>query len=64
MHAHSRLRYSDRRRPLRGLIFDMDGTIADTRDYHMLAWRRLVEIRQSENLSILDYPLASEDQLR
>ncbi len=43
MHAHSRLRYSDRRRPLRGLIFDMDGTIADTRDYHMLAWRRLVE---------------------
>ena len=29
-----------------------------------LAWRRLAEIQQSENLSILDYPLASEDQLR
>jgi|TARA_B100000809_G_scaffold245373_1_gene272280 hypothetical protein len=29
-----------------------------------LAWRRLAEIQKSENLSILDYPLASEDQLR
>ena len=29
-----------------------------------LAWRRLAEIQKSENLSILDYPLASDDQLR
>jgi hypothetical protein len=28
-----------------------------------LAWRRLEEIQQSENMSILDYPLPSEDQL-
>jgi beta-phosphoglucomutase len=27
---------------IRGLIFDMDGTILDTRPYHMAAWRQLV----------------------
>jgi HAD superfamily hydrolase (TIGR01509 family) len=26
--------------PVRGLIFDLDGTIADTRRYHMAAWLR------------------------
>lgn len=30
------------RRPVRALIFDMDGTILDTRAYHMAAWRQLV----------------------
>lgn len=29
--------------PVRGLIFDMDGTILDTRAYHMAAWRVFVE---------------------
>lgn len=28
--------------PVRALIFDMDGTIVDTRAYHMAAWRQLV----------------------
>lgn len=27
----------------RGLIFDMDGTIVDTRPFHMTSWRRLVQ---------------------
>ncbi|MCL5271392.1 MAG: HAD-IA family hydrolase [bacterium] len=29
-------------RRIRGLIFDMDGTILDTRPFHMAAWRQLV----------------------
>jgi HAD superfamily hydrolase (TIGR01509 family) len=29
--------------PVRALIFDMDGTILDTRAYHMAAWREFVK---------------------
>ena len=40
---HSTHTFLDGRRPpVRGLIFDMDGTILDTRAYHMKAWRELV----------------------
>lgn len=39
---HLRLLTRPSHRPVHGLVFDMDGTILDTRAYHMAAWRELV----------------------
>lgn len=43
--------------PIRGLIFDMDGTILDTRRHHMAAWRKLVE---DHDLGEREYRIAEQ----
>ena len=40
--------------PIRGIIFDLDGVITDTAEYHFLAWKRLadeerIEFTRAEN---------------
>jgi beta-phosphoglucomutase len=42
MHAFDMVARGLARRPPRGLVFDMDGTIIDTRPFHMAAWRTMV----------------------
>lgn len=43
---------------LKGLLFDLDGVLADTAQYHLLAWREL-----AERLNI-DLPAAADADLR
>ncbi|MEN6626530.1 MAG: HAD-IA family hydrolase [Candidatus Sumerlaeia bacterium] len=43
MHSAVNWTLGGRRRVIGALLFDMDGTMIDSRRFHMLAWRRLVE---------------------
>lgn len=44
--------------PLRGVIFDLDGVITDTAEYHYLAWKRLADEEG------LPFTRAANEQLR